>query len=174
MFSRRSTSFCRHKTFQEREKSLIYNLSKSRTEKEENWRIWWLKEGNYSDSDKGRGLIGDLAIAHRYFLQDFFFEVCFVLVCFFFSDDYPALKRACRKRDQNYSFPAKLLFALLWTPCVPCWHKLFLLTYTYLSEKACHVNKSFEGENSHSLGILDFHEIGPERALIVCWQNLLF
>ena len=61
-----------------------------------------------------------------------------------------AEKRACRKRDQNYSFPAKLLFAY-------CERRVFrhfigwrLFVLTYLSDKLCHVYKSLEGENSHS------------------------
>ena len=61
-----------------------------------------------------------------------------------------AEKRACRKRDQPYSFPAKLLFAyceLLGFRHFIGW-RLFVLTC--LSDKACHVYKSLEGENSYS------------------------
>ena len=59
-------------------------------------------------------------------------------------------KRACRKRDQNYSFPAKLLFAY----CERRGFRYFigwrLFVLTCLSHKACHVRKSLEGENLHS------------------------
>ena len=61
-----------------------------------------------------------------------------------------AQKRACRKREQSYSFPAKLLFAY-------CERRGFryligwrLFVLKYPSGKACHVYKSLEGENSHS------------------------
>ena len=61
-----------------------------------------------------------------------------------------AQKRACRNRDQDYSFLAKLLFAY----CKRRGFRYFigwrLFVLTYLSDKACHVHKSLKGENSHS------------------------
>ena len=56
---------------------------------------------------------------------------------------------------------------------------------TYLSDKACHVHKSLEGENSHSffespsslnefigyVELTDFREIWPELALMTKEQN---
>ena len=62
-----------------------------------------------------------------------------------------AQKRACRKRDQNYSFPAKLLFASYEHRGFRYFIGWRLFVLTYLSDKACHVHKSLEGENSHSL-----------------------
>ena len=79
-----------------------------------------------------------------------FFSSKIALFLFSPFDDYPALKRACIKRDQNYNFPAKLLFAC----CQRRGFRYFigwrLFMLTYLSDKACRVYKSLEGENSHS------------------------
>ena len=97
-----------------------------------------------------------------------------------------AQKRACRKRDQNYSFPAKLLFAY----CKRRGFRYFigwrLFLLTYLSDKACNFHKSLEGENSHSffrespsslnkfigyVELTDFREIWPELALMTKEQK---
>ena len=73
------------------------------------------------------------------------------IALFLFSPSMTTTEKcACTKCDQNYSFPAKLLFAYCerWGfHHFICW-RLFMLTY--LSDKACHVYKSLEGENLHS------------------------
>ena len=58
-----------------------------------------------------------------------------------------AQKRACRKRDQDYSFPAKLLFAYFERRGFSYFIGWRLFVLTYLSDKACHAHKSLEGEN---------------------------
>ena len=53
-----------------------------------------------------------------------------------------AQKRPCRKRDQNYGFPAKLLFAYCERLGFPYFIGWRLSVLTSLSDKACHVHKS--------------------------------